>query len=92
MTAGERDRLEAQLRALIPRDAAERDITTHITVVDGGPAAEAIVEAAERFVVDAIVMGSHGEGGALRSMLGSVSHAVVDRSHRPVSIIPSLVR
>ena len=92
LTIDERGRLEAQLRALIPRDAAERDITTHITVVDGGPAAEAIVEAAERFVVDAIVMGSHGQGGALRSMLGSVSHAVVDRSRRPVSIIPSLVR
>jgi nucleotide-binding universal stress UspA family protein len=37
-------------------------------------------------------MGSHGQGGALRSMLGSVSHAVVDRASRPVSIIPTLVR
>ncbi len=91
-TADERDRTEAQLRALIPRDAAERDITTHITLVDGGPAAEAIVEAAERLVVDAIVMASHGDGGALQSLLGSVSHAVVDRSRRPVSIIPSLER
>ena len=92
LTADERDRLEGQLRALIPRDAEERGITTHITVVDGGRAGEVIVQAAERLVVDAIVMASHGEGGALRSTLGSVSHAVVDRSRRPVSIIPSLER
>jgi nucleotide-binding universal stress UspA family protein len=92
LTPDERERIEGRLRALIPRDAEERGITTHITVVEGGGAAEAIVQAAERLVVDAIVMASHGEGGALRSILGSVSHAVVDRSRRPVSIIPSLER
>ena len=92
MTADERDRIESRLRTLVPRDAEERGITTHITVVDGGRAAEAIVGAAERLVVDAIVMASHGEGGALRSTLGSVSQAVVNRSRRPVSIIPSLER
>jgi nucleotide-binding universal stress UspA family protein len=92
LTADERDHIESQLRALIPRDAEERGITTHIIVVDGGRAAEALVQTAERLVVDAIVMSSHGKGGALRSVLGSVSHAVVDSSCRPVSIIPSLER
>ena len=92
LTADDRGRIEGQLRVLIPRDAEERGITTHVTVVEGGRVAEVIVQTAERFVVDAIVMASHGEGGALRSTLGSVSHAVVDGSRRPVSIIPSLER
>jgi nucleotide-binding universal stress UspA family protein len=89
LTAEERARVEEQLRALIPPDAEERGITTHVTVVDGGRAGEAIVQAGERFVVDAIVMASHGRGRALRSILGSVSHAVVESSRRPVLIIPS---
>jgi nucleotide-binding universal stress UspA family protein len=92
LTAEERTRLEGRLRELIPREAEERGITTHVTVVDGGRAGEAIVQAAERLVVDAIVMASHGKGGALRSILGSVSHTVVDTSRRPVLVIPSLDR
>jgi len=92
LSAEERARLEGRLRELIPRDAEERGITTHVTVVDGGRAGEAIVQASERLVVDAIVMASHGKGGALRAILGSVSHAVVERSRRPVVVIPSVDR
>jgi nucleotide-binding universal stress UspA family protein len=92
LSAEERARIEARLRELIPRDAEERGITTHVTVVDGGRAAEAIVQAAERLVVDAIVMASHGKGGALRAILGSVSHAVVGTSRRPVVVVPSADR
>jgi nucleotide-binding universal stress UspA family protein len=89
LTDLERARLEHQLRALVPSDAEARGITTHVTVIDGGGAAEAIIQAAERLVVDAIVLGSHGKGGALRSLLGSVSGEVVRESRRPVLIVPS---
>jgi nucleotide-binding universal stress UspA family protein len=58
-------------------------------VIDGGEAAEAITQAAERLVVDAIVLASHGRGGVMQSILGSVSHAVVRRSRRPVLVVPS---
>lgn len=92
LSAEERARLESRLRELIPRDAEERGIATHVTVVDGGRADEAILQASERLVVDAIVMASHGKGGALRAILGSVSHAVVDGARRPVLVIPSLDR
>jgi nucleotide-binding universal stress UspA family protein len=85
----ERARVESVLRALIPADAARLGITTHVTVIDGGKAAEAITQAAERLRVDAIVLGSHGRGGAIRSLLGSVSHAVVRRARHPVLVVPS---
>jgi nucleotide-binding universal stress UspA family protein len=85
----ERARLEAALRALIPSDARERGITTHVTVIDGGRAASAILQAAERLVADAIVLGSHGLGGGIQSLLGSVSRAVVESSRRPVLVIPA---
>jgi nucleotide-binding universal stress UspA family protein len=92
LTDDRRAAIEAELRALIPVDAPQRGITTHISVIDGGRAGDAIVQAAERLVVDAVVLGSHGKGGALRSLLGSVSQTVVQNSHRPVVITPSLRR
>ena len=89
LTDAQQARIEDALRALIPSDAEQRGVTTHVTVIDGGRAGDAIVQAAERLVVDAVVLASHGKGGALKSLLGSVSHAVVESSRRPVLIIPS---
>jgi nucleotide-binding universal stress UspA family protein len=89
LRADERARLEEALRALVPSDAERLGITTHVTVIDGGKAAQAIVQAGERFVVDAIVIGSHGKGRALRSLLGSVSRDVVHQARRPVLVVPS---
>ena len=89
LTDAERTQMEDALRALIPADAKQRGITTHVTVIDGGRAGDAIVQASERLVVDAVVLASHGKGGALKSLLGSVSHVVVENSRRPVLIIPS---
>ena len=63
-------------------------ITTHVTVIDGGKAAQAILQAAERLSVDSIVLGSHGHGGTYRALLGSVSKEVVQRAHRPVLVVP----
>jgi len=84
-----RRRLEAELRALVPRDAEARGITTHVTVIDGGEAATAIRQAAERLAGDAIVLGTHGRGGAHRALLGSVSAEVMRRAGRPVFIVPT---
>jgi len=88
LTDVDRTRLETELRALIPSEARERGITTHVTVIDGGRAASAIGQAAERLVVDAVVLGSHGKGGAVQALLGSVSRAVVENCRRPVLVIP----
>jgi nucleotide-binding universal stress UspA family protein len=51
-----------------------------------GPAAEALIRAAEEVGADVVVTGSHGYG-ALGAVLGSVSQALVKVSDRPVTII-----
>lgn len=89
LSVDERAHLEGALLALVPTDAEGLGITTHVTVIDGGKAAEAIVQAAERFVVDAIAIGSHGRGGVTPSLLGSVSHAVLSRARRQVFVLPT---
>ncbi|HEY4183518.1 MAG TPA: universal stress protein [Polyangia bacterium] len=84
-----RHSIEARLRALIPADAPYLGITTHVVVVDGGEAATALVQAAERLRVDALVLGAGKHGGARRGLLGSVSQAVARASQRPVLLIPT---
>jgi nucleotide-binding universal stress UspA family protein len=86
---GQRAELQAALRALVPADADRLGITTHVSVIDGGEAAEAIVQAAERLAVDAIALGSHGRGGTARALMGSVAESVLRRAGRPVLVIPS---
>jgi nucleotide-binding universal stress UspA family protein len=84
----DRASLLSQLRALVPPDAEKLGISTHVTVIDGGKAGEAILHAAERVAVDAIVLGAHGRGAAYRALVGSVSAEVVRRAHRPVLVVP----
>jgi nucleotide-binding universal stress UspA family protein len=57
----------------------------HVTgeVLEGSPK-EAIVEEAERWGADLIIVGSHGHGPVRRFLLGSVSQAVV--LHAPCSV------
>ncbi len=88
LSDADRARLVAELRALVPAEAERLGITTHVTVIDGGEAARAIVQAAERLLADSIVLGSHGRGRAYRTLLGTVSGEVVRQSHRPVLVVP----
>ncbi len=88
LSDGARASLISQLRVLVPADAERLGITTHVTVIDGGKAAQAILQAAERLSVDSIVLASHGHSGAYRALLGSVSKEVVQRAHRPVLVVP----
>jgi len=59
LTTEERAAIEKQLRALVPPEGDALGITTHVSVIDGGKAAETLIAAAERLNVDAISMGSH---------------------------------
>jgi len=83
----ERASLVKNLRALVPQEAAGLGVTTHVSVIDGGRAAEAIVQASERLDVDAICLASHGRSGLARTMLGSVASEVVHRARRPVLVV-----
>jgi nucleotide-binding universal stress UspA family protein len=83
-----RTEIERALRALVPPDAEQLGIATHITIVDGGQPGEAIVQAAERLRVDAIALGSHGRGGLARALVGSIAETVLRHAHRPVLVVP----
>ena len=52
-----------------------------------GRADEEIVELAEEIGAGLIVMGSTGQGGLRRTLLGSVSDAVVRHAHCPATIV-----
>lgn len=54
-----------------------------------GPVADSILEQADRANATAIVMGSRGRTGLRSRLLGSVSHAVVQRADRAVLVAPS---
>ena len=54
-----------------------------------GRVAETILFEASELDVDAVVMGSRGLGGVKSLLLGSVSHAVLQRADRPVVVVPS---
>jgi nucleotide-binding universal stress UspA family protein len=89
LSTAERAGIERQLRALVPAGAEVLGITTHLSIIDGGRAAEAILAAAERLNVDAISLGSHGRGGVARALLGSVAETVLREARRPVLVVPA---
>ena len=58
--------------------------THHVAV---GHVADTIVRFAKERGFDRIVMGSHGHGGLLQLLAGSVASAVVKRSSVPVTLV-----
>jgi nucleotide-binding universal stress UspA family protein len=64
-------------------NAQPRESTQFETVAD------AILDEAERAEARAIVMGSRGLTGLKSLLLGSVSHAVLQRADRTVIVVPS---
>ena len=87
LTPNERAAIEAELRALIPPEAAEHAIATHVSVIEAPLVDQAILAAAERLDVDVLAIGSHGRSGVSRALLGSVAEQVARRSPRPVLIV-----
>jgi nucleotide-binding universal stress UspA family protein len=57
------------------------------TIIRQGPAAEKILETAQKMKVSLLVAGSHGRHGAKKFLLGSVSSKLVDYACCPVLII-----
>jgi nucleotide-binding universal stress UspA family protein len=58
-----------------------------ITEIKSGSAREVILDEAEKWDADLIVLGSHGYSGWQRFLLGSVSHAVATHAHCSVEIV-----
>jgi nucleotide-binding universal stress UspA family protein len=63
------------------------ELVSNILVRLGHPADE-ILRMAEKEGCDLIVLGSHGKGFLEHTFLGSVSRMVLDRTRKPVFIIP----
>lgn len=83
----EREQLTAELRALIPPEAAARGITTRIELVTGRKVSEAICQAAERLDCDVICLATHGRSGLTRALAGSVAQEVLMNGTRPMFIV-----
>jgi nucleotide-binding universal stress UspA family protein len=80
----ERAAVADRLLALVPTEARTLGISTNVHVIDGGDAAESIVQAAERLHVDVISIGAHGRGGFRQAILGSVATSVLQHTTKPV--------
>lgn len=74
------DAAESIVRQRCPKASVSR-------VVEMGPPAEIILDAANTWAADVIVVGSHGLGFWGRTLLGSVSSAVVHHAHCPVLVV-----
>ncbi len=58
-----------------------------LTEIKNGAAKDMILDEAEKWEADLIVLGSHGYSGWQRFLLGSVSHAVATHAHCSVEIV-----
>jgi nucleotide-binding universal stress UspA family protein len=74
--------VESTAAALCKSEANEK-LRIETRVIDGSPK-EVIVEEAEKWGADLILIGSHGYGNVKRFMLGSVLQAVA--THAPCSV------
>lgn len=58
------------------------------TIIKAGNAVEEILNTADEEECDVIVLGTHGKGWLRQTFLGSVARSVLERSRKPVFIIP----
>ncbi len=82
----ERERLETfveEMRTSVHSSKSGEDLNIETEVIEGSPK-EVIVEEAEKWGADLIVVGCHGYGNVKKFMLGSVSQAVA--AHAPCSV------
>jgi nucleotide-binding universal stress UspA family protein/predicted transcriptional regulator len=83
--AAEREVAEEYLDGVRAR-LAEQGVQAEAVVRDGSPYA-VLLDLADEFGVDAVVMATHGRGGLPRTVLGSVANAVVQHATTPVLLV-----
>jgi nucleotide-binding universal stress UspA family protein len=85
--AAQKGALEVATKGAVRARGLGLEPTTAVT--EGGPVWSAIVEAAEEHDAALIALGSRGLSGVKHVLLGSVSGAVAQHSHRSVLIVHS---
>lgn len=78
---------QAELRKLVP--AAEGGHEVEVEAIESADVPEAILQAAERYDVDLIVLGRHGQSRLAAALVGSTARATASRSPRPVLLVPA---
>lgn len=81
-------KVEAHLKTLVPKSAADKGIVTKVAGVVYPAVAEGLAEEAKKRGCDAIVIGSHGRTGAARLLVGSVAEGVIRHATVPVLVVP----
>jgi nucleotide-binding universal stress UspA family protein len=70
-------------------DKLDHEGITVETALEEGRAASGVVSFAQRWSFELIVVGSHGQGGAARTVLGSTAERIVRTSPVPVLVVPT---
>src|SRR5919112_2287951 len=85
-----RQQLRKEVQAMLDRqvqrvqEAGGKVAQTHLKV---GRADDKIVLLAEELGAGLVVMGSRGQGGIRRALMGSVSSSVIEHAHCPVMVV-----
>ena len=77
-----------RLHALIPKGAVAKGVVSEVEVIQEENAWIGIWHAAGRLGVDAICMATHGRSGMSRVVLGSQAQQVMQRTRKPVILVP----
>jgi nucleotide-binding universal stress UspA family protein len=80
---------ERRLRTAVPAETRNGAVTTEVGIIEHESPAIGITEEAARMAADLIVMGTQGRTALGRVVLGSVAHAVLTESDRPVFLVKS---
>lgn len=87
LSPSEAEKLRQALESRIPEAARSRRVRFRVELTGGIEVAEAICEAADRFGVDAVCLGTHGRTGMRRLFAGSVASRVLARCDRTVLLV-----
>jgi nucleotide-binding universal stress UspA family protein len=85
------EQIKERLQEFCKRESQDQPrcllLVSKILVQPGHPVEE-ILKAADEEACEVIIIGTHGKGFLKQTFLGSVARSVLDRSRKPVFIIP----